>query len=321
MLSFLARRLAVAAAMLLLASLVVFVVLEVMPGDPALLMLGTEARPDTLAALRAQMGLDRPAPVRYLAWIGGLLTGEPGISFTYDVPVGTLIADRLSVTAPLTGIAILLSTALALPLGLFAASRRGGPGDWGVMAFSQMGVAVPGFWVGILLVLVFSIGLGWLPAGGFPGWSAGPAAALASLLLPAASLALTEAAILARVTRAAVLDTLGEDYVRTARAKGLSRRAVLWRHVLRNALIPIVTIVGLQFSFLMAGTVVIENVFYLPGLGRLLFQAIAQRDLIVVKDVVVLLAALVILVNFLVDLLYVLIDPRPRAGVGTGETA
>lgn len=320
MLSFLARRLVVAAAMLVLASLVVFVVLEVMPGDPALLMLGTEARPDTLAALRAQMGLDRPAPVRYLAWIGGLLTGDPGTSFTYDLPVGTLIADRLSVTAPLTGLAILLSTALALPLGLFAASRRGGPGDWGVMAFSQMGVAVPGFWVGILLVLVFSIGLGWLPAGGFPGWSAGPAA-LASLLLPAVSLALTEAAILARVTRAAVLDTLGEDYVRTARAKGLSRRAVLWRHVLRNALVPVVTIVGLQFSYLMAGTVVIENVFYLPGLGRLLFQAIAQRDLIVVKDLVTLLAALVILVNFLVDLLYAVIDPRPRAGSGAEAQA
>ena len=320
MLSFLARRLVVAAAMLVLASLVVFVVLEVMPGDPALLMLGTEARPDTLAALRAQMGLDRPAPVRYLAWIGGLLTGDPGTNFTYDLPVGTLIADRLSVTAPLTGLAILLSTALALPLGLFAASRRGGPGDWGVMAFSQMGVAVPGFWVGILLVLVFSSGLGWLPAGGFPGWSAGPAA-LASLLLPAVSLALTEAAILARVTRAAVLDTLGEDYVRTARAKGLSRRAVLWRHVLRNALVPVVTIVGLQFSYLMAGTVVIENVFYLPGLGRLLFQAIAQRDLIVVKDLVTLLAALVILVNFLVDLLYAVIDPRPRAGSGAEAQA
>ncbi|HEV7369655.1 ABC transporter permease [Arenibaculum sp.] len=314
MLSFLARRLVAAAATLAAATVVVFVVLEVMPGDPALLMLGTEARPDTLAALREQMGLDRPAPVRYLAWVSGLLTGDLGRSMTYGVPVAELVADRLAITVPLAGLAILASTALALPLGLYAASRRGRPGDFGVMAFSQLGVAVPNFWLGILLVLVFSIGLGWLPAGGFPGWQAGIGPALAALVLPAVSLALTEAAILARVARSAVLETLGEDYVRTARAKGLSNRAVLWGHVLRNALIPIVTLVGLQFAFLMAGTVVIENVFYLPGLGRLLFQAITQRDLIVVKDVTILLAAMVVLVSFAVDLLYAVIDPRPKAG-------
>lgn len=313
MLSFLARRLVAAAATLAAASVVVFVVLEVLPGDPALLMLGTEARPDTLTALREQMGLDRPAPVRYLAWISGLLTGDLGRSLTYGLPVGELVADRFAVTAPLAGLAILASTALALPLGLYAAARRGRPGDAGVMAFSQLGVAVPNFWLGILLVLVFSIGLGWLPAGGFPGWGAGFGPALAALLLPALSLALTEAAILARVARSAVLETLGEDWVRTARAKGLSDRAVLWGHVLRNALIPIVTLVGLQFAFLMAGTVVIENVFFLPGLGRLLFQAIAQRDLIVVKDVTILLAAMVVLVSLAVDLLYALIDPRPKA--------
>jgi peptide/nickel transport system permease protein len=314
MLSFLARRLVAAAATLAAATVVVFVVLEVMPGDPALLMLGTEARPDTLAALREQMGLDRPAPVRYLAWVSGLLTGDLGRSMTYGVPVAELVADRLAITVPLAGLAILASTALALPLGLYAASRRGRPGDFGVMAFSQLGVAVPNFWLGILLVLVFSIWLGWLPAGGFPGWQAGIGPALAALVLPAVSLALTEAAILARVARSAVLETLGEDYVRTARAKGLSNRAVLWGHVLRNALIPIVTLVGLQFAFLMAGTVVIENVFYLPGLGRLLFQAITQRDLIVVKDVTILLAAMVVLVSFAVDLLYAVIDPRPKAG-------
>jgi peptide/nickel transport system permease protein len=313
MLSFLARRLVAAAVTLAAASAVVFIVLEVLPGDPALLMLGTEARPDTLAALRERMGLDQPAPVRYLAWIAGLLTGDPGRSLTYGLPVGELVADRFAVTAPLAGLAILASTALALPLGLYAASRRGRPGDLAVMAFSQLGVAVPGFWLGIVLVLVFSIGLGWLPAGGFPGWGAGPGPALSALLLPALSLALTEAAILARVARSAVLETMGEDWVRTARAKGLSDRAVLWGHVLRNALIPIVTLVGLQFAFLMAGTVVIENVFFLPGLGRLLFQAIAQRDLIVVKDVTVLLAAMVVLVSFAVDLLYALIDPRPKA--------
>jgi len=313
MLAYLARRLTTLVLTAFAAAVVVFLVLEVLPGDPALLMLGTEARPDTLAALRAEMGLDRPAPVRFAAWIGGLLTGDLGTSFTYDVPVARLIGDRLAVTAPLTGMALVLSTAIALPLGVLAALNRGRLGDWAVMGFSQVGMAVPNFWLGIVLVLVFSVGLGWFDAGGFPGWSAGPGPALRALVLPALALALVEAAILARVVRAAVLETLGEDYVRTARAKGLSRAAVALRHVLRNALIPIATIVGLQFGFLLAGAIVVETVFTLPGLGRLLFQAIAQRDLVVVRDVVVLLAAMVVAINFLVDVLYAVIDPRPRA--------
>jgi peptide/nickel transport system permease protein len=313
MIGFLGRRLLTLGLTLWLASLVVFIVLEVLPGDPALLMLGVDARSDTLAALRAQMGLDQPAPVRYLAWVGGLLTGNLGISHTYDVPVAELIRDRLVVTAPLAGLAILVSTAVALPLGLLAASKRNRLADYGVMAFSQLGVAVPNFWFGILLVLWFSIGLGWFEAGGFPGWGAGISPALKSLTLPAITLGLTEAAILARVTRSAVLDTLGEDYVRTARAKGLSRGAVMRRHVLRNALIPITTIVGLQFAFLLGGAIVVENVFFLPGLGRLLFQAISQRDLIVVKDAVMVLAAMVVAVNLIVDILYAMIDPRPKA--------
>jgi peptide/nickel transport system permease protein len=312
MIGFLGRRLLTLGLTLWLTSLVVFVVLEVLPGDPALLMLGVDARPDTLAALRAQMGLDRPAPVRYFAWIGGLMTGDLGTSHTYGVPVADLIRDRLVVTVPLAGLAMLVSTAVALPLGMLAAARRNRPADYGVMAFSQLGVAVPNFWFGILLVLWFSIGLGWFEAGGFPGWSAGIGPALKSLTLPAFTLGLTEAAILARVTRSAVLDTLGEDYVRTARAKGLSRGAVMRRHVLRNALIPITTIVGLQFAFLLGGAIVVENVFFLPGLGRLLFQAISQRDLIVVKDAVMVLAAMVVAVNLTVDIFYAVIDPRPK---------
>lgn len=312
MLAFLARRTSAAAVTLLAASVVVFVVLEILPGDPALLMLGTEARPDTLAALRQQMGLDRPAPVRYFAWIGALLTGNPGTSYTYGLPVGGLILDRLAVTVPLALIAILLAVALALPLGLLAAARHNRPGDWGVMAFSQIGVSVPGFWFGILLILVFSGHLQWFGSGGFPGWER-PLDALKSLVLPAVALSLEQAAILARVTRSAVLDALGEDYVRTARAKGLSGAAVLWRHVLGNAMVPVSTVLGLQFAFLWgAGTLVIENVFYLPGLGRLLYQAIAQRDLIVVKDVVMLLVFLVVLVNLAVDALQGVLDPRPR---------
>lgn len=314
MLSYLTRRLGSLLATLLLASVAIFLVLEVLPGDPALVMLGTEAREDTLAALRAQMGLDRPAPERYLLWLVGLATGDFGISHTYNVPVAKLVADRLQVTLPLALMALTLSTALAVPLGLLAASRHNRPGDYAVMGFSQIGVAVPDFWFGIMLVLLFSVTLGWFSSGGFPGWQAGVLAGLHALLLPALALALSQAAILARITRSAVLETLREDYVRTARAKGLSERAVLWGHVLRNALIPVTTVIGLQFAFLMAGAIVIENVFYLPGLGRLLYQAVSQRDLVVVKDVVLMLTLIVIAVNFLVDVLYAAIDPRPKAG-------
>jgi peptide/nickel transport system permease protein len=312
MIAFAARRLAALLLTLFAASLVVFGVLELLPGDPALLQLGTEAREDTLAALRREMGLDRPAPARYLAWVGGLLTGDLGTSFTYDVPVEELIADRLAITLPLTLGALTLSTAIALPLGMLAAARHNRPADYGVMAFSQLGMAIPSFWFAILLILLFSVELGWVRAGGFPGWRPDPLDAVRALALPALALAAVEAAILARVARSAFLETLREDYVRTARAKGLGRAAVMRRHVLRNALIPIATIVGLQFGFLMAGAIVVENVFTLPGLGRLLFQAVVQRDLIVVKDVVLLLAAVVMTVNFLVDLLYAAIDPRPR---------
>ncbi len=311
---FILKRLTALVLTLVVASVVVFVVMEILPGDPAAIILGVGAREDTLAAVRADLGLDRPALVRYVAWIGGLMVGDLGQSYTYSVPVSHLILDRLAVSLPLALIAIILSTLIAIPLGVIAASRRGQATDLGVMGFSQLGVAVPNFWFALLLIMLFSVQLGWLPAGGFAGWDRGIGAALKSLILPAISLALPQAAILARVTRSSVLETLGEDYVRTARAKGLTKEATLWRHVLRNALIPVVTIMGLQFSFLLAGTIIVENVFYLPGLGRLIFQAIAQRDLIVVRDLVVLLAGTVIVINFIVDLLYAVIDPRLRNG-------
>ena len=309
------RRLAALLATLIAASVVIFFVLEVLPGDPALVMLGTEAQPDTLAALRHQLGIDRPLVERYLSWVGGIALGDLGMSLTYRVPVGGLLAERFAVTGPLALYAIVLSSAIAIPLGVFAAARHRRLGDAGIMAFAQLGLAVPNFWFAMLLVLLFSISLGWLPAGGFPGWQRGVGPALGALTLPAIALALPQAAILARIARSAVLDSLGEDYVRTARAKGLSRRAALWRHVLRNAMIPVVTIMGLQFSFLLAGAIIIENVFYLPGLGRLVFQAISQRDLIVVKDIVLVLSALVVTINFVVDLLYAALDPRLRRSV------
>ncbi len=308
------RRLTALMVTLLVASLLIFLLLEILPGDPAAVILGVGAQEDTLRALRAELGLDLPAPVRYLNWLGEVLQGDFGRSYTYDTPVQELLLNRVELSLPLALLAILLSTGIAIPLGVFAASRHRKVADTGIMGFAQLGVAVPNFWFAILLILLFSVKLGWFSAGGFAGWDAGWIPAFKSLVLPAVALALPQAAILARVTRSSVLETVQEDYIRTARAKGLSRSQALWRHAVRNALIPVVTILGPQLSFLLAGTIIIENVFYLPGVGRLLFQAIAQRDLMVVKNLVLVLAATVVLINFLVDLLYAVLDPRLRLG-------
>jgi peptide/nickel transport system permease protein len=297
---------------LLAVTAIVFLVLEILPGDPALVLLGPDAQPDTLAALRLQLGLDQPAYIRYGAWLAGMLHGDLGMSYTYGIPVTGLIGSRLKVTIPLALLAMSLAIGLALVLGIYAASRHNRPGDYGVMAVTQIGVAIPSFWLGMLLILFFSLTLRWFSAGGFPGWEAGFWPAMRALLLPALALAVAQAAVLARVVRAALLDVLSEDFVRTARAKGLTRAQALRRHALRNALIPVVTVIGLQFAHLLAGTIVIENVFSLPGLGRLIFQSINQRDLMVIKNVVVFLAAIVITVNFVVDLFYLVIDPRLR---------
>ena len=314
MIFFLAKRLFALLITLQVASLVIFLLLEILPGDPAAIILGIGAQDDTLAALRTEMGLDLSAPERYFHWISGILSGDFGRSYTYDTPVSSLILERLSLSLPLALMAISLSTLLAIPLGVLAAANHKRIADTGIMGFAQLGVAVPNFWFAILLILFFSVKLGWFSAGGFVGWEMGLVPALKSLTLPAIALALPQAAILARVTRSAVLETVREDFVRTARAKGLSKNAALWKHAVRNALIPVVTILGLQISFLLAGTIIIENVFYLPGLGRLLFQAISQRDLVVVKNIVILLAATVVTVNFLVDMFYVALDPRLRGG-------
>ena len=296
---------------LLVASAVIFGVVALVPGDPASFMLGTGAQPETLAALRRELGLDRPLPLRYLAWLGGVIQGDFGHSFTYRTPVSAMIVERLQLSLPLALMALTMAMAVALPVGLLAASRRGRGADLAVMGGTQLGIALPNFWFAMLLVLLFAVHLRWLPAGGFAGWSQ-PAQALKSLILPALALALPQGAILARVLRSALIEAQGQDYIRTARAKGLSEGATLLRHGLRNALIPVLTILGMQFSFLLAGAIIIENVFYLPGLGRLIFQAITQRDLIVVQSAVLVLVALVITVTFLVDLAYAVVDPRLR---------
>jgi peptide/nickel transport system permease protein len=275
-------------------------------------MLGINAQPDTIQALRVELGLDQSLVQRYLGWVGGLLGGEMGTSYTYRTPVSDIVKDRLQVSLPLALYALTLTVVVAFPVGILAAARRGSVTDITVMGATQLGVAIPNFWFAILMVILFAINLRWFSAGGFPGWDAGIFPAMKALTLPAIALALPQASILARVMRSSLLDTLSEDYMRTARAKGLTRRQVLWRHALRNAMIPVLTIIGLQFSFLLAGAIIIENVFFLPGLGRLVFQAITQRDLIVVESVVMLLVFAVILLNFFVDIAYAWVDPRLR---------
>jgi peptide/nickel transport system permease protein len=309
---YLLRRFLLLIATLAFASIVVFGVLEILPGNAAQVMLGASATPDTVVALSHKLGLDQNFVTRYLAWVGGALHGDFGLSYAYDSPIAPLIAERLAVSAPLALLAMVITTIVALSAGVYAAQRRGRAGDVAVMAASQIGLAVPNFWFAILLVLLFAVHWRIAPSGGFPGWGAGFWRALGALILPAIALGLVQAAVLTRVTRSALLEVLGEDFVRTARAKGLSRRATLWRHALPNAMTPILTIMGLQFANLIAGAIVVEYVFTLPGLGRLVFQSIANRDLLVVEDCVMLLVGLVITVNFLVDIACAAIDPRLR---------
>ncbi|MBG20936.1 MAG: peptide ABC transporter [Rhizobiales bacterium] len=309
---YLLRRLIALVLTLVAASIVVFLVTEIIPGDPASFMMGINADPQAVAALRSELGLDQPFVTRYVAWVFGMLQGDFGLSYTYKVPVSELVGDRILISLPLTLYALFLSTLIAFPAGVIAAARRNTPADFAVIGATQLGVAIPNFWFAMLLVLAFAVNLQWFSAGGFPGWDAGFFEAMKALTLPAIALALPQASILARVMRSSLLDTLDEDFVRTARAKGLTRSQTLWRHALRNALIPVLTIVGLQFSFLLAGGIIIENVFYLPGLGRLVFQAITQRDLIVVRSVIILLVFAVVAVTFLVDIAYAVADPRLR---------
>jgi peptide/nickel transport system permease protein len=312
MLRYILSRLVSLIVSLAIASVIIFMAIEVVPGDPAAFMLGINAQEDTIAALREQLGLNVSGPQRYLNWILGMLGGDFGTSYTYRTPVSEMIRDRMGVSLPLALYALSLSTLIAFPAGIYAASRRGGIGDTAVMGATQLGIAIPNFWFAMIMVLVLAINLRWFSSGGFPGWDAGFFAGMKALTLPAVALALPQASILARVMRSSLLDILGEDYMRTARAKGLTRRQALWQHGLRNALIPVLTIVGLQFSFLLAGAIIIEQVFFLPGLGRLLFQSISSRDLIVVESVVMLLVFGVIVVNFLVDIAYAWVDPRLR---------
>jgi len=301
---YLSRRAAAFVATLFVVSLLVFVVIRVLPGDPAQVIMGTEGNPEATARLRTSLGLDRPLVVQYVDWLAHAVRGDLGVSIQYDVPVGRLIMSRLPVTLPLTLLAAAFMVATAVPLGLYAATHHRRVGDYVTMVISQLGISVPSFWAGLLLILAFSVHLGWAQSGGFRGWR--------SLILPAIALGVFQAAVLVRATRSAVLDVMREDYVRTARAKGVPEGVVVVKHTLRNALIPIVTVAGLQVGQLLAGSIILESVFVLPGLGRLALGAITARDLPVVQGVTLFVASSIVAINFLVDLAYSALDPRLR---------
>jgi len=312
MILFTLRRLLGFAVTLLMAAAVIFYLLDLLPGDPAQFVLGINANPESLARLRAQMGLDVPAHQRFFGWIWGMLHGDFGMSYTQSAPVAQLIWNRLAVTLPLAVFAMIISMAVGLPLGIFAARMRGKAPDTGIMVVAQLGIAIPNFWFGMLLVLLFAVTLRWLPPGGFTPWHEDPVAAFRGLILPSLALALPQASILARIMRTALVDVQGQDFIRTARAKGMTMGEAVWRHGVRNALLPVLTVLGLQFAFLVAGTIIVENVFYLPGLGRLIFTAISERDLILVRGAVIVLIVAVTATMLLVDIAYAMVDPRLR---------
>jgi peptide/nickel transport system permease protein len=298
------RRLALLVPTVLGVLTLVFFLVHLIPGDPVELMLGETASRADLAQLRADLGLDRPLGEQYARFLGGLARGDLGRSFFYRKPVAAVIAGALPATALLAAAAMAVALLIALPAGILAAVRRDRFADRATMLASLVGVSMPNFWLGPLLIILFSFRLGWLPVSGREG--------AASLVLPAATLGFALAAILSRMTRSSMLDVLGEDYLRTARAKGVRERVVVVRHALRNALLPVVTIVGLQFGVLLSGAVVTENVFAWPGVGTVLIQAITARDYPLVQGCVHVITRGYDGVNFLTDALYAVIDPRVR---------
>ena len=312
MTAFLLKRVLILIVTLLLVSMAIFSVLMVIPGDPAQIILGVHATPETLRQLRHQMGLDRPAVIQYLSYMKRLAIGDLGHSITYGVSTSSLLLSRLEVTLPLALLSMIFAILVSIPMGTYSALHRSRAGDYGVMILSQIGLAIPAFWAGILLILLFAVTLHWLPAGGFQPWLVDPIRSLKSLLLPAISLGFVRAAVITRMTRSTMLEVLGEDYIRTARSKGLPERMVVYKHAFRNAVIPVVTLVGLQAGDLLAGAIIIENVFHLPGIGRLVFEAIGQRDLPVIQGVVLFIAFMIVVINFVIDVVYRYLDPRIR---------
>ena len=312
MLSFLTRRLLSTLPVLLVVAVLVFLILRLTPGDPAAVLAGDQATAEQIAMIRANLGLDRSIPEQFLIWFGHLLQGDLGQSYYYKMPVTELIAQRIEPTLSLALITITLAVAVAVPLGVLAAWRFGSWLDRGVMAFSVAGFSVPVFVSAYLLIWLLSLKLGWFPVQGYKRISGGVGPWLYHLMLPAITLSLIYIALIARVTRASVLETLGEDYIRTARAKGLPEALVLKRHALANAAVPIATVIGIGIALLIGGVVVTESVYAIPGLGRLTVDAVLARDFPTVQGVILLFSFVYVLVNLLVDLSYVFFDPRIR---------
>lgn len=312
MLAFTVRRFFTAVLSVWLASLVVFSAIIAVPGDPAEIILGLNSSAEARAALRTKLGLDVPAPRRYVAWLGNVLRGDFGESLNYQQPVGRLIKDRFKVSVPLALGAALVATLLAIPLGILAAMRRGTFVDPLVMTLSQVGAAIPSFWLGLIFILYFSVRLRLFPAGGFTPFDTDPVKWFRSLVLPVVALGLGQAAVMMRMTRAAMLEVLSQDFVRTARAKGVGTRSVVLKHALRNAMVTIITILGLSLTNVFIGSIIVEQVFALPGLGRLALTAIGTRDFPLLQGEILVYAATIVFLGFVVDLSYGLLDPRIR---------
>jgi peptide/nickel transport system permease protein len=310
--AYLARRIIQLIPILILASIIIFTIMHLIPGDPAQVYAGPDATPDALAAIRKDMGLDQPLPIQYLLWLKHVVRLDFGVSYTSKYPVIELIQQKAGATLELALAAALLQVAIGIPLGILAALNQRRWIDYVISGYNSIVMAIPNFWLGILLILLLSLQFRVLPPAGRIEFFADPAVAWRSLLMPALSLALFASASVTRFTRAAMLEVLGEQYVRTARAKGLRERVVIVRHALRNALIPVVTIVGIQFGYLLGGAVIIESVFAWPGMGRLIMQGIGNRDYTVVQGALVLFVAAFVVLNLLIDVCYVFLDPRIR---------
>ncbi|ORV89082.1 ABC transporter permease [Mycolicibacterium iranicum] len=313
-LRFVARRLVYSAVVLFGVLVVVFALVHLVPGDPVRIALGTRYTPEAYEALRSASGLDRPLISQFFGYIGSALTGDLGVSFRNGDPVTITLLERLPATLSLGFAGIVIALALALPAGIYSALREGKLSDVIVRVTSQFGVSIPDFWMGILLIALFSTVLGWLPTSGYRPLFDDPAGWLRHIILPGVTIGLVAAAILTRYVRSAVLEVAASGYVRTARSKGLSPRVVTFRHTVRNALVPILTITGIQLATLLGGVIVVEVVFAWPGLGRLVFNAVAARDYPLIQGAVLLIAALFLLINLLVDVLYAVVDPRIRLG-------
>ncbi|WP_342237008.1 ABC transporter permease [Inquilinus sp. OTU3971] len=312
MLTYLARRILATLPVILVVALVVFLLLRLTPGDPAAIIAGDQASPEQLAAIRAALGLDQPLHVQFLGWIGRLLRGDFGVSLISKVPVVQMVGQRLEPSLSLAVLTIVVAVAVAVPLGTLAAWRQGGWVDRITMSVSVLGFSVPVFVVGYLWILLFAIEWKLLPVQGFKSLADGLWPFLQRMILPVATLSLVYIALIARITRTSVIEVMGEDYVRTARAKGISERAVLFRHALRNAAVPIVTVIGIGIALLISGVVVTESVFNLPGIGRLTVEAVLARDYPVIQAVILLTSFVYVAVNLVIDLMYTALDPRIR---------